>query len=138
MGLVVEEEEEEKEEEKDKEKKRAPFVFFFFSSEYTKRAGLDGRPPPVLLNVGRGDLLAEATVLRALDSGWVRHAVLDVLAHEPLEMSSPLWDRSDVTITPHVSAPSLAKDVVALFVENLSSFTREEPLKFQVDWAKGY
>ncbi len=38
--------------------------------------------------------------------GWLSHAVLDVFPEEPLPQGSALWLRSDVTVTPHVSAIS--------------------------------
>ncbi|WP_165362820.1 NAD(P)-dependent oxidoreductase [Promicromonospora panici] len=74
-----------------------------------------------LVNVGRGSAVRTATLLGALDAGRVRHATLDVTEQEPLEPSSPLWRRPDVTITPHVSGLTLPSDVVtsldAAFVE---------------------
>ncbi|MEV0891090.1 NAD(P)-dependent oxidoreductase [Promicromonospora sp. NPDC050262] len=66
-----------------------------------------------LVNIGRGSAVRTATLLDALDSGRVRHATLDVVEREPLEASSPLWRRPDVTITPHVSGLTLPSDVVA-------------------------
>lgn len=66
-----------------------------------------------LVNIGRGSAVRTATLLDALDSGRVRHATLDVVEREPLEASSPLWRRADVTLTPHVSGLTLASDVVA-------------------------
>lgn len=65
-----------------------------------------------LVNVGRGSAVRTATLLGALDAGRVRHATLDVTEQEPLEPSSPLWRRPDVTITPHISGLTLPSDVV--------------------------
>lgn len=65
-----------------------------------------------LVNIGRGSAIRTATLLDALDAGTVRHATLDVVEREPLEESSPLWRRSDVTVTPHVSGLTLPSDVV--------------------------
>ncbi|MFJ3406947.1 NAD(P)-dependent oxidoreductase [Promicromonospora sp. NPDC090134] len=66
-----------------------------------------------LVNIGRGSAVRTATLLDALDTGRLRHATLDVVEREPLEPSSPLWRRPDVTITPHVSGLTLPSDVVA-------------------------
>ena len=66
-----------------------------------------------LINIGRGSALRTDTLLTALDTGRVRHATLDVTEQEPLDPSSPLWRRQDVTITPHVSGLTLPSDVVS-------------------------
>jgi phosphoglycerate dehydrogenase-like enzyme len=65
---------------------------------------------PVLINVGRGDLLSESTVAHALDAGWLRHFVGDVYAPEPLVPTSPLWHHPHVTVTPHNSAVTQPSD----------------------------
>ena len=66
-----------------------------------------------LVNIGRGSAVRTDTLLHALDTGRVRHATLDVTEQEPLDPTSPLWRRADVTITPHVSGLTLASDVVS-------------------------
>lgn len=65
-----------------------------------------------LLNIGRGSAIRPETLLDALGTGRVRHATLDVVEQEPLEVAAPLWRRPDITITPHISGPTLASDVV--------------------------
>ncbi|XP_064092350.1 glyoxylate/hydroxypyruvate reductase A-like isoform X2 [Macrobrachium nipponense] len=47
---------------------------------------------PVLINVGRGDLISEGDLLKALDVGWISHAMLDVFEKEPLPGESALWE----------------------------------------------
>ena len=54
---------------------------------------------PVLINAGRGSLISEAEITRALDLGYLRHVVADVFMTEPLPASSPLWRHPKVTIT---------------------------------------
>ena len=93
---------------------------------------------PVLINVGRGDLVSAASVVEALDEGWIREAVLDVFEVEPLPAASPLWDREDVHVTPHVAALSRPEDVATVFAANLDRYFRGEPLLYEVDWGKGY
>ena len=93
---------------------------------------------PVLINVGRGDLLSAASVVEALDAGWIAEASLDVFETEPLPADSPLWAREDVYVTPHVAALSRPEDVARVFAANLDRYVRGEPLLYEVDWGKGY
>ena len=93
---------------------------------------------PVLINVGRGDLVSAASVVEALDAGWVREACLDVFETEPLPADSPLWARDDVYVTPHVAALSRPDDVARVFAANLDRYFRGESLLYEVDWGKGY
>ncbi len=59
---------------------------------------------PVIINCARGALIDEAALVDALDSGQVVAAGLDVLNNEtPNLASSPLTNRNDVILTPHVA-----------------------------------
>merc|ERR1712196_529474 len=75
---------------------------------------------PLLINAGRGDLITEEDLLAAFDEGLLCGAVLDVFAAEPLTSSSPLWNHSDVVITPHVAMLSFRSDAVEVFYKNLA------------------
>jgi phosphoglycerate dehydrogenase-like enzyme len=88
--------------------------------------------------VGRGDVIGEASLIHALDEGYISAAILDVFEKEPLPVDSALWDRSDVAISPHVSGITQAKDVPPVFLENYQRFVNGKDLLFQVDWSKGY
>ncbi len=59
-----------------------------------------------LINVARGSLLDEAALNRALESGELGGAALDVAQTEPLPKESPLWKAPNLMITPHTSAVS--------------------------------
>ena len=93
-----------------------------------------------LINVGRGDLLTEATICGALERGWLRHYVGDVFATEPLPAASPLWHHPQVTVSPHVSAVSFPDDVAAAFKENLRRLEEGGLAQLQhvFDWERGY
>jgi D-3-phosphoglycerate dehydrogenase len=56
-----------------------------------------------VLNVARGGLIDEAALERALDSGKVAGAALDVFPSEPMT-ENPLFAREDVVVTPHLGA----------------------------------
>ncbi len=62
------------------------------------------RRKPVLINCARGELVDEAALAAALDSGQVSAAGLDVLHGEPPDLAtSKLTGRDNVIITPHVA-----------------------------------
>jgi phosphoglycerate dehydrogenase-like enzyme len=87
-------------------------------------------PGSLLVNIGRGSVVDEAALLRALDGGGLAGAVLDVFETEPLPEDSPLWAHPKVAVTPHNSAIAGARyrRQEDLFVANLGRFVRGEPL----------
>ncbi len=58
----------------------------------------------IFVNGGRGASVDEAALLRALDSGHLRAAGLDVFATEPLPLESPLRTHPKVTALPHAGS----------------------------------
>lgn len=74
-----------------------------------------------LVNVARGGLLDQEALLRALDDGRLRGAVLDVVDPEPLPSESPLWTHPRVIVTSHVSggSPEGWRRSLELFCRNL-------------------
>ena len=56
------------------------------------------RKSPVLINLGRGDIISEPDIVNALDVGWLSAAHLDVFDVEPLSQESPLWKHPKVNI----------------------------------------
>ncbi len=96
------------------------------------------KPSAVLINVGRGTVVSEHSLVRALAQQQIRGAVLDVFEQEPLPEENPLWGLPNVLLTPHNSAYSFPKDVVPIFAENYRRFTAGRPLRYVVDFDKGY
>ncbi len=93
-----------------------------------------------LINVGRGSLLDEAALVRALESGAVGGAALDVAQTEPLPPESPLWHAPNLLITPHTSALSdrLWERETALLVDLLGRWFDGREMFNRVDFARGY
>ena len=58
-------------------------------------------PGSVIVNCARGPLVDEAALIRALKSGHIAGAGLDVFEIEPLGSSSPLLGMSNVLLAPH-------------------------------------
>jgi phosphoglycerate dehydrogenase-like enzyme len=93
-----------------------------------------------LINVARGRLLDEVALRRALESGTIAGAVLDVFTDEPLPDDSPLYATPNLIITPHTSWSSdrVVDRSIGLFTDNLRRFAEGEPLHNVVDLEAGY
>jgi phosphoglycerate dehydrogenase-like enzyme len=96
------------------------------------------KPSAVLMNVGRGSLINEHDLVKALKDGVIAGAVLDVFENEPLAQDHPLWHTPNVHITPHTAALGFPADVAAIFIENYRRFSQQEPLLHVVDFDLGY
>lgn len=83
------------------------------------------------INVGRGPIVVEEDLVRALEEGQIHAAGLDVMRVEPLPIESPLLkiqDSSRLVITPHTAwATSEARQrCVDVVTENIKAFLRGE------------
>jgi phosphoglycerate dehydrogenase-like enzyme len=98
------------------------------------------RPHAYLVNVGRGTVVDERALVRALKEGWIGGAGLDVFAREPLPVESELWHLPNAICTPHVSnnTPDYERDSLAFFAENLRRYLDGRPLLNLVDLRRGY
>jgi phosphoglycerate dehydrogenase-like enzyme len=94
----------------------------------------------ILINIGRGALIQEPALVRALREGWIAGAGLDVFGSEPLPASSPLWELPNVIMTPHVGGthPDYMKRSADLFLDNLKRYLGGKPLLNEVDLQAGY
>lgn len=98
------------------------------------------KPNAVIINIGRGAIIDEQALVRALKEGWIAGAALDVFQQEPLSPESELWGLENVIVTPHISGgtPRYMERAVELFCDNLRRYTAGEPLRNVVDPARGY
>lgn len=98
------------------------------------------KPGSILINVGRGDLVEEAALIQAVQSGKLRGAALDVFETEPLDRASPLWDVENIYISSHnswVSENSMDRIFETAF-ETLKRYKNNETLLNIVDLRRGY
>jgi len=61
------------------------------------------KPEALLVNTAHGALVDEADLVRALDSGTIGGAALDVAVGEPLPKDSPLLTAKNIILTPHIA-----------------------------------
>jgi phosphoglycerate dehydrogenase-like enzyme len=93
-----------------------------------------------LINVGRGAVVEESALTKALTEGWIAGAGLDTVSIEPLPPESPLWSLPNLFITPHTSAitPALKGRITDLFLDNLERYRGNKPLRNVVNKEAGY
>jgi len=96
------------------------------------------RDGAALINVGRGALIVENALIAALDTGRLRHAVLDVFRTEPLPTEHAFWSHPKITITPHNSSATNPATALGQIVENIRRATAGEKLLHPVDPIIGY
>jgi len=95
-------------------------------------------PAAVFVNPGRGSAVDESALAEALASGGLAAAVLDVFEVEPLPADHVFWRLPNAIITSHTAALSFPEDIAPLFAENYRRYLNGEPLKYQVDFKRGY
>lgn len=88
------------------------------------------KPSAYLLNMGRGGIVVEADLARALDEGLLAGAGLDVFSAEPLPAGHPFMTMAHpekLSLTPHVAWASIEarKRLVAGIANNISAFCNE-------------
>ncbi len=59
------------------------------------------KPTATVINTGRGAVIDEAAMIRALQSGQIAAAGLDVFEREPVAADNPLLAMENVVLTPH-------------------------------------
>jgi phosphoglycerate dehydrogenase-like enzyme len=84
----------------------------------------------VLVNIARGAVVDEAAMERVLQGHGIRGAALDVFEEEPLPADSPLWDLSNVVVTPHTAGrtPYYIDRCADIVAENYERFVAGEEL----------
>jgi phosphoglycerate dehydrogenase-like enzyme len=97
-----------------------------FAAEQFRRM----KPHSVIVNMARGGLIDEAALIDALRTGEIAGAGLDVFETEPLPPESPLWNLTNVILTPHVTPqmPDKTQRSIDTIVENIRRYRAGEPL----------
>jgi phosphoglycerate dehydrogenase-like enzyme len=94
----------------------------------------------VVINVGRGPVIDEAAMVRALSEGRIKGAGLDVFDTEPLPPGHPLYKLPNVLLSPHCAdhTPDWLERGIRFFIEEFERFRKGEPLLNVVDKKLGY
>jgi phosphoglycerate dehydrogenase-like enzyme len=94
----------------------------------------------ILINIGRGALVDEPALIEALRCDHLGGAALDVFAEEPLPQDSPLWEMSNVLVSPHSGSTSDRENarLTDLFCKNLRRYLAAEPLLNVLDTERLY
>ncbi len=92
------------------------------------------KPGAVLINTARGELVDEARLVKALSSGHLRGAGLDVFAAEPVPAGNALLGLPNVVLAPHIAwlTPETLVRSLQVAAENCRRLGVGEPLLHQV------
>ncbi len=96
------------------------------------------RDGSAFINAGRGRVVVDEHLLAALDSGHLRHAVLDVFRDEPLPPGHRYWRHPRVTITPHNATAGYPQTAAPQIVDNIRRVLAGQAPVNVVDRAAGY
>jgi phosphoglycerate dehydrogenase-like enzyme len=109
--------------------------FFNTESTFSKM-----KKTAVFMNIGRGPTVKEDDLVSSLQNNTIAGAVLDVFEVEPLNKESPLWDMSNVLLTPHCAQQDMdfMLDCVYQLKDNLENFCEGKTLQNLADKSKGY
>jgi glycerate dehydrogenase len=82
------------------------------------------KPSAILINTARGPLINEQELCKALNSGEIAGAALDVLSQEPAYPKSPLFGAKNLIVSPHVAWATLEarQRLMKIVTENIEAY----------------
>ncbi len=94
----------------------------------------------VIINVGRGPVIDERAMIKALSEQKIKGAALDVFDEEPLPKGHPFYKLENVLLSPHCAdhTPDWLDNAMRFFIAQFERFRRGEPLLNVVDKKLGY
>jgi phosphoglycerate dehydrogenase-like enzyme len=98
------------------------------------------KPSAVLINIGRGPVVDQAALVRALEGKKIRGAGLDVFELEPIPPGDPIWSFDNVLVSPHCAdhTRDWLDNAMRFFLAQYERFRRGEPLANVVEKHLGY
>jgi phosphoglycerate dehydrogenase-like enzyme len=97
-------------------------------------------PEAVVINLGRGPVIDEPAMIRALREKRIRGAALDVFDQEPLPEGHPFYSLKNVLLSPHCAdhTPDWTDRAMRFFLTQFEHYARGEPLQNAVKKNLGY
>lgn len=94
----------------------------------------------VVINVGRGPVIDESALIKALTEKRIKGAALDVFGHEPLPLEHPFYKLENVLLCPHCAdhTPDWLHNAMRFFIAQFERLQRGEPFLNIVDKKLGY
>jgi phosphoglycerate dehydrogenase-like enzyme len=98
------------------------------------------KPTAVIVNVGRGPVIDQAAMVRALTGKRIKGAGLDVFEHEPLPAGDPMYRLENVLLSPHTAdhTKDWLNQAMRFFMEQYGRFTKGASLENVVNKTLGY
>jgi phosphoglycerate dehydrogenase-like enzyme len=98
------------------------------------------KPNAVVINVGRGPVIDEAAMVRALTEGRIKGAALDVFDTEPLPDGHPFYSLQNVLLSPHCAdhTTDWTEQAMLFFLAQFERYSKGEPLLNVVKKELGY
>lgn len=91
-----------------------------------------------IINFARGAIINAKDLVKHLNSGRIKHAVLDVFEQEPLPKTSILWKHKNVTVLPHISAHTDIDTASSIVCKNIKMYRLKNRIPKSVDMVRGY
>ena len=98
------------------------------------------KPSAVVINIGRGPVIDQEAMVRALTAKRIKGAGLDVFEQEPLPAGDPMYRLENVLLSPHCAdhTAQWLNQAMRFFLEQDRRFTNGEPLENVVNKSLGY
>jgi len=94
----------------------------------------------ILVNVGRGNLIDEKYLIKKLKNNFLKGAILDVTAEEPLRKNNPLWSCPNLILTQHTGGGYKDEmvDKVNFFLDNLQKYLKKSKVLNKINSSIDY
>jgi phosphoglycerate dehydrogenase-like enzyme len=98
------------------------------------------KPSAVVINIGRGPVIDQAALVRALVAKRIKGAGLDVFEKEPIPAGDPIYKLDNVLISPHCAdhTKDWLDDAMRFFLAQYERFANGETLENVVEKHLGY